>query len=1054
MASSDQLAHKLKVVGVGFLLGLTVLSLILGGLYLFALPKFAQNAVEDRLASLEKRTGLEITTEAIKTQGLEGVRILGLSIQDPAHAQWPLLRVETMRVKLDKVAALAGKKNISSLDLDGVTLHLVRQESGRFNLQTLKTDATPQEKKDTPSSSSRLQRALERFGGQLPRLDATRLKVLFHDHAPPKKFSPLPLESLEIPALSLHPDTSDTATLSFTMLPVASPQALAQQWSIPRKIDVAGEVTLPLEDSSVKVTMDKALLWRAPTPYDWVEVGFEGLEVRPGAMTVVTAPRVRLRHSPTDFKDLFSATRLDLQLHAWPLPPQDLRIKAMEVHDPILSLQLNRDGTTPLDPLKFLFWPEAPRAVARHARAVAQRQVQAAPTAPPTPERGASTAHALRSVSAVMAHLPDQIKVTQGRVTLVDLRPGTTMPTVALAISRIEMTHDPDQGTLHALGQLKALGGKGGAQEKGEVSGTLKAKLKGARQVAMTAKVAGLDLAWLAQILPFGPMKSIQAGRLEATWAMESTQGEAFHFKGNVQGTGLRALVPKLSEQPIKDWRLGYDFEGHFDPSAPIPPAKLLTTTLDANVPEDLEEKPSRRVITISPPTQGALVFSQGKAIVGELQFEAKPAFYGIDLTKPFPARLDLALTLPPTPVQTALDSIPDALLGDLASLRLAGTTSLTTQLEVPMYDAGSMVWVGEPEFKDLDILQIDPVMDPRKLVDRFQHVIQDESVLFERVVTIPAMQYVPDLWLKENVGLDDAGIKAHWGRWWGERERRTASKPWAEGSSAGLGRRWRSWSKSQTTPLEPNPYGAYVFVPLQHISPWLIRAILTTEDNSFFRHDGFNRLALRQSIERNLAAGDYVRGASTISMQLVKNLFLTRKKVMSRKIQEALLVWLMENRVRVPKARLMEIYLNIIEFGPGIFGIHDAAIHYFGKRPDELSLSECAWLVTIVPGPKRQHFYYTQGELSERYFERIKRYIKIMLSRERITEAEYLAAIETKPEFYKPLDPTAPVLRPKPVPTLFPSLDFFDTPTAPPEGQMPPTQVPSEQTPPKSLWD
>ena len=150
---------------------------------------------------------------------------------------------------------------------------------------------------------------------------------------------------------------------------------------------------------------------------------------------------------------------------------------------------------------------------------------------------------------------------------------------------------------------------------------------------------------------------------------------------------------------------------------------------------------------------------------------------------------------------------------------------------------------------------------------------------------------------------------------------------------------------------MTSSPYGPYVYVPLHHISPWIPRAILTTEDNSFFKHDGFNRTALRASIERNLDRGDFVRGASTISMQLVKNVFLTREKVIARKVQEAILVWLMESVVRVPKARLLEIYLNVIEFAPGVFGVHDAAVHYFGKRPDELTLAECAWLVTIVPG-------------------------------------------------------------------------------------------------------
>ncbi len=204
---------------------------------------------------------------------------------------------------------------------------------------------------------------------------------------------------------------------------------------------------------------------------------------------------------------------------------------------------------------------------------------------------------------------------------------------------------------------------------------------------------------------------------------------------------------------------------------------------------------------------------------------------------------------------------------------------------------------------------------------------------------------------------------------------------------------------------VDPDRYGPYVFVPLHHISPYMVRAILTTEDTSFFTHDGFNFLAIRHSVEANLEAGRYVRGASTISMQLVKNVFLDRSRVLSRKLQEVALVWLMESVADVPKERLMEVYLNVIEFGPGIFGINEAAMHYFGKRPDELTISESAWLVSIVPNPKRYHQYYDRGEITPGWFRRMSRYIRAMYNRDRITEVEMEAALEIVPQFYIPED-------------------------------------------------
>ena len=177
----------------------------------------------------------------------------------------------------------------------------------------------------------------------------------------------------------------------------------------------------------------------------------------------------------------------------------------------------------------------------------------------------------------------------------------------------------------------------------------------------------------------------------------------------------------------------------------------------------------------------------------------------------------------------------------------------------------------------------------------------------------------------------------------------------------------------------------------------------------------------------------------NNISMQLIKNLYLTRKKVMARKIQEALLVWLTESVVQVPKGRMLEIYLNIIEFAPGVFGIHDAAVHYFGKRPDELTLAECAWLVTIVPGPKFYHKHFMRGEMSDYMFERIKRYMAIMHKRERVSAEELAQASLQMPQFHQPElleSAIAPLPQPEPVDeleALFP--DLFgpsNTPTNP----------------------
>jgi transglycosylase-like protein len=143
-------------------------------------------------------------------------------------------------------------------------------------------------------------------------------------------------------------------------------------------------------------------------------------------------------------------------------------------------------------------------------------------------------------------------------------------------------------------------------------------------------------------------------------------------------------------------------------------------------------------------------------------------------------------------------------------------------------------------------------------------------------------------------------------------------------------------------------------YTPLDQISPYLRKSVLTTEDPSFFSHRGFISEAFKQSIIKNIKTKKFSRGASTISMQLIKNVFLTREKTLSRKLEEILLVYILENNRIASKERMLEVYFNIIEWGPNVYGIGEASRFYFQKNPSELSLNECLYLAGIIPSPKK----------------------------------------------------------------------------------------------------
>ncbi|OKS88994.1 biosynthetic peptidoglycan transglycosylase [Mucilaginibacter polytrichastri] len=160
------------------------------------------------------------------------------------------------------------------------------------------------------------------------------------------------------------------------------------------------------------------------------------------------------------------------------------------------------------------------------------------------------------------------------------------------------------------------------------------------------------------------------------------------------------------------------------------------------------------------------------------------------------------------------------------------------------------------------------------------------------------------------------------------------------------------------------NPY----YTPLEDISPNLRNAVMTAEDPSFYRNHGFVEESIRKSIAEDFKEKKFKRGGSTISMQLVKNAFLSRQKTLSRKIEETLIVWMIENTGIMTKNRMLEVYFNIIEWGRNVYGIGEASHYYFDKKPADLSLGESIFLASIVPKPKvGLYAFLSDGSLNPR---------------------------------------------------------------------------------------
>ncbi len=214
---------------------------------------------------------------------------------------------------------------------------------------------------------------------------------------------------------------------------------------------------------------------------------------------------------------------------------------------------------------------------------------------------------------------------------------------------------------------------------------------------------------------------------------------------------------------------------------------------------------------------------------------------------------------------------------------------------------------------------------------------------------------------------------------------------------------------------LEFGPLSTH-WTPWEEVSPYVEKALLVTEDGRFYRHNGFDDRAIESAIRDNVKSGHFVRGASTISMQLAKNLYLSRRKTLARKFQEAALTSLLEQDFE--KHELLELYVNVVEFGPGIYGIRNAAEHYFATTPARLTPAQAFFLASILPAPSRQHFD-DAGNLSESRSEHVKRLLKISHSRDAISDAELESALKEELVFGKsetlPEQPNEPAFDPLP---------------------------------------
>ncbi|NBF39585.1 MAG: hypothetical protein GVY14_04160 [Spirochaetes bacterium] len=459
------------------------------------------------------------------------------------------------------------------------------------------------------------------------------------------------------------------------------------------------------------------------------------------------------------------------------------------------------------------------------------------------------------------------------------------------------------------------------------------------------------------------PAASLTSGTTSASLSARISPARPLRLSGSVELHDLAIGAPVVAPDTIRPLDISYTFAAEYAPH--VASAKIPTS-----VPASIRRRFPR----------GELAISDGHASINGVGFGLNARLRGLHTGGAHPGSgapaflpriIQLKLDLPPTSTARIHAAVPRALQGPLHTMEVQGSFRWRLDLGVPRYDPGGLQWNAETELRDFDVSHIDESVSPFGLNGSFLHTIRAPEIDYVRRVRIPPAEPKG----AETGGDDSETVTPAAGA------RGTTDASTGDGAAA-----------------PPDHTGAYV--RLDGMSPWVARAVLTAEDGDFYYHNGVNFRTMAQAAVRNLDEGGVVLGASTISMQLVKMLFLDDDRVFARKLQEVFLVYLMEHEVPVSKDRILEIYLNIAEFGPGVYGIRDAARYYFDTSAADLTAGEATFLASILPAPRRYHWYYERGGITDGWFVRMKSYYDIMLERDRMTPQEYAEAIEKRPEF------------------------------------------------------
>jgi hypothetical protein len=427
-----------------------------------------------------------------------------------------------------------------------------------------------------------------------------------------------------------------------------------------------------------------------------------------------------------------------------------------------------------------------------------------------------------------------------------------------------------------------------------------------------------------------------------------------------LRSTGLIVKMPLLSKNFIGPVNANFNADGIYKPSENI----FSVTDAQLNLPA---KTPSDTAVSVNLAMSGKWALEDAKSQAPRLAVQGH-------------------VNMPATPCQSLLNAAPKGLLPALKGFLLEGDAKIDFDLNFDSRRLESMTLTSSDTFFGCRVTK----SPENYTAEHLQGAFTLERNLGEGLMPVMLTVGASDLIAKNAANRSDLDAKAKVK----QASAFTATMPqpltalakMASDLGADIGN--AATNKNSVTDETANS-----FTPLDHIARQVDLAFTTSEDVGFWSHKGIDLASLEGAFRRNLAAGKIVIGGSTITMQTVKNLFLSQDRTVSRKLQELFLAWHLESTLQ--KERILELYMNIVEFGPGIYGITHAASHFFDKKPADLNLLEAAYLAEVLPSPKVRYRYFCTGQLTPNFKDMVGGLLRRMLALQRINSEQYSQAME-----------------------------------------------------------